>query len=335
MPAERDELTIADNVLRFLDVVNAEWRGMRRSLAAVPPAPGATQFGTSRRVEVLELPVLPVPPERAAGLPPALRPEALRRDQAELARILPRLRFTPGSLADAPLVECMALLLSPFAPPARGGTLSIVAPDDDEAGRMMVRGFWLQELPERWSVPTEAVTDFREQARQALALLAREPVALGLVRQALASVVLVDHPVRPGGVCTASATHAWVSPRHCPTPQRLADVLLSAAVHGALYVDEALHAKWHTDPQTLDATKVTVPFHGTQRTLEYDTAFHGVHVEYVRWRYGVAGSGAATTGGPAIRASVASLLAHRGHLTDHGAQLLSDLDRLCGEPLRV
>lgn len=86
---------------------------MRRALATVPPAAGATQSGTSRRVEVLEIPDLPVPPEQA--------------------EILPRLRFAAGSLADTPLVECMALLLSPFAPPARGGALSIVAPDDDEA----------------------------------------------------------------------------------------------------------------------------------------------------------------------------------------------------------
>lgn len=337
MPYERDETAIADNILRFLDVVTAEWRSMRQSLVTVAPVPGDIGFGQCRRVEWLDIPEPTAGGEAAhaaADPPPALRLATLERARYELAATLPRLRFAATPLDATPLTECVRLLLSPFAPPARGGKLAIVAPEDDEAGRMMARGFWLRDLPAGWSVPTADASSFRELAREALALLAEDPVAGSLVRRSLASVVLVNYP-RTSGVCTASATHLWVSPSRCRDVRHLADLLLSGAVHGALYVNEALHAKWAADPSTLDATRVTVPFHGAQRQLEYDTAFHGVHVEYARWRHGVDGSGVPVTDGPALRQSIAALLAHRQLLTDHGAQMLNDLDRCCASPLPV
>ena len=66
---------------------------------------------------------------------------------------------------------------------------------------------------------------------------------------------------------------------------------------------------------------------GKLRSMEYDSAFHAVHIEYVRlrWRNNDDSYGARPE---QIRAGIANLLSYRTYLTDHGRELLEELDEL-------
>lgn len=329
MSLTRDHSAIAANALRYLDVLASEWRAMREYLVPVEPAFSSTAFGACPRRLDVEIAATDLAAADLAGVPSVLRLDTLAATRDELAAVLPRMRFADRSLAGEPLTGCVSLLINPYVPRSRGGTLAVVAPRDDEAGRMMARALWVRELPDGWSVSDAVFEEFGRLLRQALEKLAGDPFALSLVRTVLASVILVDHPTQRAGVCSASATHVWVAPSRCPDAGELADILFCAAVNNALYVDEMVHAKWDTDPQTLDSTTVEAPLIGTVQPTEYDTAFHAVHVEYLRLRR----DGADLTGpaGQPVRDGIAALLAHPGHLTGHGTALLTELCELCAE----
>jgi hypothetical protein len=233
---------------------------------------------------------------------------------------------------DAPLIECLSYITSPYVPRCVGAGLTVVAPEDDEAGRMMVRPLmWAADLPQGWSASTPAFEALCRTTEQALQILAGDAAAMALVRMTMASIVVADHPKLRAGVCSASLSHTWISPRLAGNAGRMADVLLSAGVHHALYADELLHAKWAVEPEPLDTTQVTAPVRGTAKVMEYDSAFHAVHVEYMRLRGGSGSDPAAAVRAQELRRSISELLAYPSYLSDHGKALLVELDTLTAE----
>jgi hypothetical protein len=93
MISTSDYPAIADNLLRYLDVLASEWRWMREHLVGEEIAAGAAAFGDSPRRFTVDLPDVAVTDADLADVPSALRPDALDRDREALAAVLPRMRF--------------------------------------------------------------------------------------------------------------------------------------------------------------------------------------------------------------------------------------------------
>jgi len=130
---------------------------------------------------------------------------------------------------------------------------------------------------------------------EALAMMTADPSSLEMVR----AVLSVEHPTQRVGVVSA------------------------------LHVDELMHAKWAVGPAVLDQTEVSGQFEGELRRMPYDEPFHAVFLEYVWLLSPLRSAASERSDNKQVRASIGKLLAHAELHTEHGRQLLEELDGLC------
>lgn len=298
---------------------------MRGWLARRDAAAVGDGFARFRRTRPVRLPQ-PHPPGVAPLAMPAVLTAGTVDANLALARdALRRVRIADRPLDDATATQCMALVTSRYVPDPDPAGPVLIGPFDDEPGRMLARAVtWLPDLPDGWATTDARFERFAALLDDALAVLAADPELLATAARVLNSIIVVDHPTQRAGVCSASLSHLWVSSVVVRDAETLADVIRGGVTHNALYFDELVHPKWAVDPQPLDDTKVYAPVPAFEPPMEYDTAFHAAHIHYLRLR-------AARATHPdfsSVRSVVAEMLEYPGHLTDHGRELLRDLDGL-------
>jgi len=318
----------AASVLRYAEVLASEWHNMRGWLARRDLASPGAGFAISRRSRLIRLPSSAAA-EHAPPPMPAVLSAAAVAENTDLAReALYRVRIADRPLTHATTTQCMALITSPFVPDPRPDRIVLLAPDDDEPGRMHARAVtWMPDLPSTWSIDDHRFDVFADLVEEAFGRLAKDPELLATARAVLNSIIVVDHPTQRAGVCSASLGHMWVSSLVIRDAAMLADAIRGGIAHSALYFDELVHAKWAAQPEVLDDTTIRTPLPAFAVPMEFDTAFHAAHIEYLRIRSVHLATGRVGDL-TAVRRVIAEMQEHPDLLTEHGSALLRELDRL-------